>query len=267
MKRMTLQTARPEHSRALTYALCALGVLLLSYLGFSLPSYKDALRNAPQWRPSALQLSLEPLFFGGASFMPIICVSVAYAPMQIDELRGGFALPALTRESWARYTTRHFAAAALQGAVVAGDAFALHSLIMNIIAAPYDVARFAAHELPWSENSITYPFLNIAKAAPVYLLMSMGHSLFGAAWAMIALSACVWIKDKIMTAAFVLCCHQFWTVFPYRLFNLKRVPPSVLLYEDTTAEMLTAALIVYLVLLAGAVLLYVVGLKREMRHA
>lgn len=247
--------------------LISLLVVLLSYFSFSLPSYFVSLSSSIQFRPSALQLALEPLLFGGVVFLLVICASAAFAPVQVEELQSQFAHSLLMRSSWRKYASRNIGKAALSGAIVVGGSFLIHSIVFNIIAQPYDVGDFPYHHLPFIENSFSYTWQHIEHGLPIYLFMSLCHGFFGAVWALIALCISVWFMDKLLAVSIPLCISWAWIRFPARHLGIPNLRPSALVYEDLDWHWFILSIIMYSIISAICIWSYMLGLKKRVANA
>ncbi len=257
---------KKEPSAVIKGGIFALIALLISYLGFSIPTFVESLKQDIQWRASALQLSLEPILFGGVVFMPIVCAWASYVPYHVEVMRSGFVSFCLIRSDWRKYAMRHITRAFFMGAAVVGGSFFLHAFIMNILATPYDVLRFPSQELPFMEGTFAFNMHKVCYGLPLYLTMTLCHGVFGGAWCLIGLSLSTWMKDSIISLSMMLCIKEFWIVFPRRILGKSFPSPSLLLYEDLTLYTLLLSLAVYVVVCCIAVVLYVWGLKRSVRN-
>lgn len=82
------------------------------------------------------------------------CASVPYAISQVDEIRTSFLEWKVLRGSIRQYSFNKIVATMLSAAVATSMAFALHALVWNFIAYPYDLVAHPYQEIPFSANCI-----------------------------------------------------------------------------------------------------------------
>lgn len=114
-------------------------LMLICFLGYSLPTWYFSADWGEEFREGALQLSVGGIFFGGSMPLLPFCSGVSYAINQVDEIKTSFLEWKVIRSSISRYGWQKIAVAMIGAALATGLAFALHALVWNFIAYPYDL--------------------------------------------------------------------------------------------------------------------------------
>lgn len=246
----------------------SMGIFFLTLQGYALPSFLSSLAESIEYRESALSLSLGGIFFGGAILLQPFCSPMAHAVSQVDDLRSGIMQWSVLRSSVGKHVFRKTLSSFLAAAIAIGGAFALHALIWNLIALPYNPSLYPEHRVYFSEESLFYSWARIAYAWPIYLDISLGLAFTAGVWSIVALAAAVWVPDKLLAVTIPACIYHLWSgSLTYYLFGFRPISPSTLFNDWQTPARIQEALIAYGVLLAVSLCVYYAGVKRRACYA
>lgn len=242
--------------------------MLTCFLGYSLPSWIFSADWGDEFREGALQLSVGGIFFGSGMLLLPFCAGVPHAVGQVDEIRTSFLAWKMLRGSVKRYAANKIAASMLSAAAAASLAFALHALVWNFVANPYDLAAHPYQEIPFSPACVYAGWTGIFYAFPIYLSMTLGIAFCAAIWSVAALAVSVWIPDKLLAMIVPVCVYHLWScrVF-YHLFGIDVPHPGALYNDALTVERIGQSLVAYAILFVISALAYVTGLKRRAQDA
>ena len=243
-------------------------LLFLCFLGYSGPGWFCALDIEPEYRESALQLSIGSIFFGSIMMQMPFCAAVSHAVSQVEELNSGVMRWRVLRSSIKRYASVKMSASALSAACSTALAFVIHAVIWNIIAIPVDPIQYPAHEIGFSETCVFSKWYLICHGLPMYAEMTLGIAFSAAIWSIVALAVAVWIPDRLLTVSIPACIYFIWHLqLPYYLFGV-RVPHPGTLYNDAlTLESALQCILAYTVVFASSLFVYLSGLKRRACNA
>lgn len=247
--------------------LLAFGLMMTCFLGYSLPSWIFSADWGDEFREGALQLSVGGIFFGSSMLLLPFCASVPYAISQVDEIRTSFLEWKVLRGSIRRYSFNKIVATMLSAAVATSMAFALHALVWNFIAYPYDLVTHPYQEIPFSANCIYSNWTNIFYGFPIYLSMTLGIAFCAAIWSVTALAVSVWVPDKLLTIIIPVCIYHLWScrIF-YHLFGINTPHPGALYNDALTVQRVWQSFVMYGILFIISLLVYVLGLKRRTQN-
>ena len=156
----------------------------------------------------------------------------------------------------------------LSAAAATGLAFALHALVWNFIAYPYDLVAHPYQEIPFSAKCIYSQWTDIFYAFPIYAWMTFGIALCAAVWSVTALAVSVWVPDKLLTIIVPVCIYYLWSCrIIYHLFGINTPHPGALYNDALTVERVWQSLLMYAILLVISIFVYVKGLKRRIQDA
>lgn len=155
--------------------LAAFLVMLLTLLSMSLPERIVSRGDEEQYRMSALQLAILPIYFGGVMLLFPFCACTAAAPQQTIEIRTGFAKWKIMRGGLNAYLRRKAIAGFVSGGLSVMLAFVAHAVIWALIAMPSQPELYGTHEIPYRPDTIYYPLVGIAHGWPVLLWKAGGH--------------------------------------------------------------------------------------------
>ena len=248
--------------------LLAFGLMLSCFLGYSLPTWIFSADWGDEFREGALQLSVGGIFFGGSMLLLRYCAGVTYAISQVDEVRTSFLEWKAIRCSTQTYARNKIIATMLSAAAATGLAFALHALVWNFIAYPYDLVAHPYQEIPFSAKCIYSQWTDIFYAFPIYAWMTFGIALCAAVWSVTALAVSVWVPDKLLTIIVPVCIYYLWScrIF-YHLFGINTPHPGALYNDALTVERVWQSLLMCAILLVISIFVYVKGLKRRIQDA
>ncbi|MEG0048283.1 MAG: hypothetical protein RR865_03915 [Clostridia bacterium] len=246
----------------------AFGLMLLSLLGLSLPEWFASRDWGAIGQPSALQLSLQPIFFGGVSLLFPFCACTVCAPLQVDDIRSGFMALRLVRSSSLRYTLCQLAVNYTASGLCVGGAFLFHAGLCHALALPSMPEIFETHIIPFSDECVYLPWFQIAHGLPILLWVAFGMALTGGVWATVGLAVAIWIPDKLLAISiptFLYFVLNSQTV--YMLTGL-RIPYAADLYNDAlTVPIIMDSICYGLCLFLVSAVLYWFGVRRKALHA
>lgn len=248
--------------------LLAFLLILSCFLGYSLPTWFALLDGGEEFREGALQLSVGGIFYGGAMLLLPFYAGVPHVPSQIDEIRTSFLNWKVFRSSVDRYARNKIIATMASSAAAAGLAFALHALVWNLIAFPYDIVAHPYQEIPFHSSCIFSAWTGIFYALPIYIWITFGIAFCASIWAVVGLAISVWLPDKLLSIVIPVCIYNLWVCrISYFLFGVNLPHPGALYNDALTVERLWQSLVLYGLLFAISVTAYVRGLKRRTQHA
>ena len=250
------------------YFLFSFILLFLCFSGYSFPGWFCATEVTPDYRESALQLSIGSIFFGSVMMLMPFCAAVSHAVSQVEELNSGMMRWRVLRSSVNRYACIKMSASALSAACSTALAFVVLAIIWNIIAIPVDPIQYPAHEIGFAETCVFSKWYLICHGLPVYVEMACGIAFSAAMWAIVALAVAVWIPDRLLTISVPACIYFIWHLqLPYYLFGV-RVPHPGTLYNDAlTLESALQCILAYAVVFMISLFVYLSGLRRRACHA
>jgi len=247
----------------------AFAVMLLCFLGFSLPTWIARAGHGDRLYMSAFDQSFTTIFFGGAILLLPFIAILPHALSQVDEIRTGFLFVKAFRITTRKYAVIKISAVALSSAAAIGGASLLHSTLWNIVAGVYDPIARPFTEVVFAEGTVYHTLKDHPYAWTAYVHAAIGFALSGALWSVIGLAISVWIPDTLLTVTVPAMLYFIWRD-SFLFFMYRRIPfPSMsALYNDGQYWwMYWQALIVHAILFAAAAGVYYAGLKRRLRHA
>lgn len=254
-------------SRAMWFAFAFMFVTLLGYSACCWIGYID-LGEPVEYRESALQLAIGGVFFGGFMLMLPFTTALCHAVTQVDELRSGMLRWRAMRSSPGKVMRAKATAAALAAAFSCTAAFVLHALIWYFIAEPVDIEAYPNHVIYFSQKCVFSAWYTVADGLPVYVEMALGIAVTAAVWAVVGLAVAVWIPDKLMVMTVPVCLYFLWREqFQYYFTGVLVPEPATLFNDGLSLQSGAQALAMYAALLAAALALYYVGLKRRCQNA
>lgn len=244
-------------------------VFFLCLQGFALPNYIYGCINEPlEYRESALALTLGGIFFGGVLLLLPFCAPMAHAVSQVDDLRSGMMQWSVLRGGIMRYALGKMTASFLAACISAFLAFALHALLWNVLAAPYDPIIFPNHEIGFWKESFFFEWSTILNGLPIILDVCLGLGFTAGVWAIVALATAMWVPDKLLAVTIPACIYKLWgSGLSYYLFGVHFPGPATLFNDSQTLTRVLEALAAYGVLLVASGIIYYAGLKRRACHA
>lgn len=243
-------------------------VFFITLQGYALPSYFHSLTESIEYRESALALSLGGIFFGGAILLQPFCSPMAHAISHIDDQRSGMMQWSVLRSSVKKHVFRKILSSFLSSAVALGGAFALHALLWNLIAVPYDPVAFPEQEIAFSQEGLFYEWSNIAYALPIYIDITLGLAFTAGVWAVVALAVAVWVPDKLLAVTIPACIYHLWSgSLTFYLFGFRLISPSTLFNDWQTPSRIQEAVLAYGILLVISIIVYYIGVRRRSCYA
>lgn len=240
-------------------------IVMICFLGFSVPVWLSTEGSTLDYRASALELSLGGIFFGGLMLVLPFCAALPGALSQVDEVRSGFLYLRGIRESARRYVFTRTLSAMAAGAISLALPFILHCLLWHLIALPYDPTTYPDQEI------IFYDLYNdwsrIAYAIPMYAWIALGLATTGALWALISLAAAIWIPDKLVAVMVPLGICYFWSYGLFsHLLGISLPSPSGIYNDGLSWSRCFQTLVMYAIFGVSALAVYDIGVKRRLRN-
>ncbi len=262
---------RKEWKRASSSPLFLLStaVFFLCLQGFALPAFiQDRILEPVEYRQSALALSLGSFFFGGVILLLPFLAPMAHAVSQVDDLRSGMMQWCVLRSSVGRYARSKMVSCFLASAAGMGGAFAVHAVLWNLLAVPYDPIMYPAHEIGFLEESFFFSWATVEHGMPIYVEICLGLAFSAGIWSVAGLAAAVWVPDKLLVVTIPACVYKLWgSQLSYYLFGIRLQGPDTLFNDAQTIPRILEVLAVYGVLLVVSGVVYYAGLKRRACHA
>ncbi len=256
------------------YALTSIGmkiafcVMLISFLGLSLPEWLVSRDWGIIGQPSALQLSLLPIFFGGVTLLFPFCACTAYAPLQVDDEKSRFMCFRLIRTSSFRYALSQIIVNFCLAGICMACAFLFHAGLCHILALPSTPLVYETHDIPFSIECIYKPWLHIAHGLPILLWVALGMAITGGVWATVGLAVSIWIPDKLLTISIPTFLYFVLNSRTVYMLTGMRIPYASDLYNDAlTVPILKEVLIYNCVLFLLSAVIYWLGVRRRALHA
>jgi hypothetical protein len=248
--------------------LLAFLVMLAALFGLSVPEWFISWDWGTEYRQSALQQAIMPIFFGGTMLLFPFCACAAYASNQSEEIRTHFLEWKLLRGSTFIYARNKISANFIASGLSIAFAFLVHALIWRLIALPSDPIQYSAHEIPFAEDCIYQPWLNIMHGLPILLWMALGMAFMGGVWGTAGLAVAIWMPDPLLTISVPTFLYFLWNSSATSVLLGFRLPHAGDLYNDAlTWPIVFTSLWVNLTLLLVLALIYSIGLYRRGHHA
>ena len=243
----------------------AVMIMLLCYSGYTVLDWMYCYELDVAIRPSALQEVVGCIFFGGVMLLLPLCAALPSSISQVEEMQSAFIDLRVIRKSLKRYTAYKLSSAFLSGAVAMGLAFCLHSILWNIIATPCNTLLNDYLAIPFSEDCVYYAWQPICYSLPIYIWMMLAISFCGGIWAIVGITAAVYVQDKLLAIAVPFCIYYLWhSGLPNAILGFNGIPHPADLYNDAlTVNTICTSLAAYAVLAIICIILYSTKLKRR----
>ena len=241
-------------------------IFFLSFFGYSLPRWFQS--GPPEYKDSALQLSIGSIYFGGIQLILYFCSALVGATRQAEETRGGMARWRSLRLGLGGYVLRKLTATGLAAGLMMGGAFMAQAALWNLVGLPVDPVKYAGHYNFYSPDTLYYGWYTAAHALPIYLSTALGLALCGAGVAWLSMAVAVWMQDKLLAVvmpAMLISIYQGG--FFREAFGLYVPFFSDLFNDGLTASVWLRAFIALGVMMALSAAAYRLGLERRVRHA
>ena len=264
---------RTEIKRMMTSPMFVLSLIVffLCLQGYSIPSYYrqwiSPYGAPPEYRESALTMTLGGIFFGGAILLMPFCAAMVTSPSQVDDMRSGIMEFYLVRSSFRQYIAQKLASAFLGGFLIGSIAFGLHAILWNLMAFPYDPITYPEHGGLFWPGTLFDQWAPICHGLIIYIEVMLGLGFTAGVWAVVGMATAVWIPDKLLAVTIPMCIYKLWsTGLSYYLFGFYLPDPSTLFNDAQTVSGDVAAFMAYFVVLICAVLSYSIGLRKKVQH-
>lgn len=242
-------------------------VCMFTLMGYSLASWIGSMEEWPEYRESALHLSLGGIFFGGFMMLLPFCAALAHATSQVDDLSSGMVRWAALRGSVHRYASVKVGVSMLAAAAASASAFALHAVIWNMVALPNDPFVYESHIIYFWEESYFYQWYTICHGLPLYIEITVGIAFTASVWAVVALAIAIWAPDKLMTVTIPSFLYYLWNAdVTYWLFGIHALHPAALFNDGLNAERAIVSIVSYMTVLVVSLVCYIAGCQRRCRY-
>ena len=239
-------------------------LMLIAFASISFPEWYISRDWGAIGQSSALQLALEPIYFGGIMLMFPFAACTVHAPLQVEEIQTGFFWERLIRTSTMRYGLCQIGKNFVSSWLCFFLTFLLHAAFCHILALPSMPEIYDAHEIPYAPDCIYAAWLPIAHGLPIILWTASMLGMSSGVWATLGLAVSVWIPDRLLTISiptFIYYIFASQTVFR---FAGRIIPHPSDIYNDAlTADMLVMSLVYYLILFIAFAAIYFIGLQRR----
>ena len=244
----------------------AASIMFVCFLGFTIPNWIMSADWGKIYRPSALELSLGSIFFGGVMLLMPFCAAFPHATSQVDELRTSYLQAKVMRKGINRYALHKALATMISGGVAVALPFFLNMFIWHFIALPYDPATYPNQKIVFYQTVIWRNWDEIFYAFPIYLWIGISIFICSAIWGFFGLTASVWFPDKVLCTVIPVCIYHLWmSGFTDYVFGIKLVSPEALFNDGLSADWVWQSIVCYGILLLVSAGLYRLGLERRSR--
>ena len=241
-------------------------IMLLTLFGMSLPEWVVSVEWGAENRPSALQLALLPVYFGGVMLLFPFCACTVCAPMQAIEIRTGSIDLKMIRSSIRSYMFRKLSTAFVGSGLSLMLAFVIHAVFWALIAMPSQPLLYGSHEIHYQSNSIYYAWMHIANGAPILMWTASGIFLIAGIWGCVGMTVAAWMSDSLLAVSLPTFLYFLWNSSASGLLGY-RLPSTSRIYNDQLTWAIAAeALIVNTIFFVILIAVYYAGLRRRVIH-
>ena len=244
---------------------------LLSMAGLVIHVFPDMQVNwevyrAKEYYASALQLTFQPIYFGGFILMAVVSSAFPASSSLIDDLRERLSVYELGRLGMKRYIRTKALSASLCGGAATAAGFLLHALFCYALFLPSDPLRYAAHVLPF--NGTLYEGLyGVLGGWPMVAFAALMLWVTGCVWALLGLATAAWIPDKVIAVAAPVMVYYLWLWGGFRdMLGGTNLSPTTPYNDGLTWAKLAASLTQYLILGVFAWFAYRRGMRRRLEN-
>lgn len=246
----------------------AFGMMLLCLLGYSLPAWMVGTDWGDEYRQSALSLSIGGVFFGSSMLLLPFCANTAYSISQVDEIHSSMMHWKVMRSSVRRYVLQKMAASMISATTAVSMAFALHAILWNCIANPYNPVAHPYQAITFAQGCIYSQWTGICYALPVYIWMAATMGFCAAIWSVVGLAVAVWVPDKLLIVIIPVCFYELLSCkILDHLFGIAAPHPGLLYNDGICAPWVIRSFIMYSIIFAISLIVYFAGVKRRIQDA
>lgn len=248
-------------------AYVAFTLMFVSFIGMALPEWIISRDWGAIGQPSALQLTLEPIYFGGVMLMFPFAACTVFAPLQVEELQSGFIWERAVRTSMLKYGLQQILRNFVYSMVCFSAAFLAHALLFHLIALPSMPEVYEAHEIPYAPDCIYAGWISVWHGLPIILWVALMIGFSASVWATLGLAVSAWIPDRLLTISIPTFIYYIVSSQSFFRFTGNQLPHPADLYNDAlTADMAVRSLgynLVLFLLFAG---IYLLGIRRRLQR-
>lgn len=239
-------------------------IMIFSMLCLSLPEWL-AFDIDIREKPSALQMAVSGLFFGGYSLLLPFCSVFSGVTTFVDEIQNQFYCFELLRAGKRKYTYCKFIVSNIVGAISMMLAFSLHAALWHIIAIPSTPELYSSHMLTFADGCVYDELFPIFHGLPMLIWITCSIGIVSFIWSAIGLATAIWIPDKCLVLTIPSCIYYLWARGIFKvLFGINIPIPSALFNDGITISSSIVIIIICAVIWYTCLLLYKSGLKRRM---
>ncbi len=243
--------------------LIALVVMEVPEMLLCLRIYED-----PMYYPSALQFTLDPVYFGGFILMLPLAAAVPYTGRFVSQVQTGNWCYAMIRSGQREYIRRELCTAFLQGGGSVAVGFSFYAILCNLLFIPSNPQVYQAHVLPF-EDTIYEQMYQIIGGLPMYVFVTAMIFVCGGCWALTAMTTAAWLPDTLVAITSPLMIYYIWLWGGIRYIDWLpfTIGPTDLFNDGLTLQKLLGNLAQYAVLGCCCILLFRAGVGRRIRNA
>lgn len=248
----------------------AIGVLLSlsSLVIHTIPEMKVnwEVYRAKEYYASALQLTIQPIYFGGFILFAVLSSAFPASSSLIDDQRERMSVYEAGRLGLKRYIRTKAFSASLCGGVATATGFLLHAMFCYALFLPSDPLNYPAHVLPY-DGTLYAGIYGLLGGWPMVAYVALMLGMTGFVWALIGLATAAWIPDKVIAAAAPVMVYYLWLWGGFRdMLGGTGLSPTTLYNDGLTWAKLAASLAQYLILGVLAWLLFRRGMHRRLAN-
>lgn len=246
--------------------LVAFALMFISFVSMAFPEWLISRDWGAIGQPSALQLTLEPIYFGGVMLMFPFAACTVFAPLQVEELQSGFIWERCIRSSRLRYGLNQLVHNFVLSMVCFSLAFLAHALLFHLIALPSAPEVYDSHEIPYAPDCIYSAWFPVLHGLPIILWIAVMIGLTAGVWATLGLAISAWVPDRLLTISIPTFIYYVISSQSFFRFTGRLLPHPADLYNDAlTWPMVWHSLIYNLVLLVLFSSIYLTGIRRRLQ--
>ena len=244
----------------------AFALMFFSFFSMSFPEWLISRDWGEIGQPSALQLTLEPIYFGGVMLMFPFAACSVFAPQQVEEIQSGFVWERCIRISISRYGFEQLLRNFILCILCFSSAFLVHALLFHLIALPSDPELYDAHDIPYAPDCIYADWLSVFHGLPIILWSAIMVGLTSGVWGTLGLAVSAWIPDRLLTISVPTFIYYVFSAQSFLRLTGGILPHPADLYNDAlTLEMIRRSFVYNVLLLLIFSAIYLLGIRRRVR--
>ena len=249
-------------------AILAFGVMIIGFLGMSIPEWLISADWGAEFRPSALQQSVIGIFFGGMMLLMPLSAGIVSGVTQCGELHASMFCWKLLRSTRKRYIIRQLTHAFILSGLVVMGTFVIQAAIWNCIAYPCDIELYPYHEILFPEGCLYADWYSVSYGIKMYLWIAICLFFCAGIWALVSMATAIWLGDRLMAVVLPTCIYYLLAMnIINSLFGWHLPHPADLYNDALTWETVPGAVLEHLLIGTISVAVYSVGLRRRLNYA